>query len=84
METLGLVFTQMRVVPILKGIQTIVNTQNILTDTFLTLSNGTQLTGAGSIEATIKLWGYIIFAVVIVVAAVLSVVYFQKNYCSAL
>ena len=64
---------------VLKGIQTIVNTQNILTDTFLTLSNGTQLTGAGSIEATIKLWGYIIFAVVIVVAAVLSVVYFQKN-----
>lgn len=64
---------------IIKAIQTVINTQNILTDTFLTLSNGTQLTGAGNIEATIKLWGYNIFAIVIVVAITLAVIYFEKD-----
>lgn len=61
------------------GLQTILNTQNIVTGKFLTLSNGTELTGAGTVESTIQLWGYIVFAIVIVVAVSLSVRYFQKN-----
>ena len=61
------------------GIQTMLNTQNIVTGKFLTLSNGTELTGAGSVEATVQLWGYIIFALIIVIAVATSVRYFIKN-----
>lgn len=61
------------------AIQTILNTQNIITGKFLTLRNGTELTGAGTVESTIQLWGYIGLAIVIVVAVSLAVRYFQKN-----
>ena len=64
---------------ILIAIQTIFSTQNIITDNFLTIGEEIKLTGAGFIESTIKLWGYNIFAVVIVIAVVLSVIFFIKN-----
>lgn len=64
---------------ILLAIQTIFSTQNIITDNFLTVGEEIKLTGAGFIESTIKLWGYNIFAVVIVIAVVLSVIFFVKN-----
>ena len=61
------------------GIQTILNTQNIVTGTFLTLSNGAELTGAGTVESTIQLWGYVGLAIVIVIAVVLAIRYFKKE-----
>jgi len=61
------------------GIQTILDTQNIVTGSFLTLSNGMALTGAGVVESTIQLWGYAGFAIVIVVAVFLVVRYFIKK-----
>ena len=67
------------ILAVIVGIQTILNTQNIVTGKFLTLSNGTELTGAGSVEATVQLWGYIIFAFVIVIAVVMSVRHFMNN-----
>lgn len=67
------------ILAVIVGIQTILNTQNIVTGKFLTLSNGTELTGAGSVEATVQLWGYIIFALVIVIAVVMSVRHFMNN-----
>ena len=59
--------------------KTIVNTQNIVTGSFLTLSNGTELTGAGFIESNIQLWGYIILAIIIIVAVSLSVKFFVQK-----
>ncbi len=67
------------ILAILAGILTIFSTQNILTDKFLTLNDEIELTGAGFVESTIKLWGYIIFAFVIIIAIILSVIFFQKN-----
>ena len=61
------------------GMKTVLNTQNIVTGKFLTLSNGTELTGAGVIESTIQLWGYIGLAIVIVVAVFMAVRFFIKN-----
>ena len=61
------------------GLQTILNTQNIVTGSFLTLSNGTELTGAGTVQSTIQLWGYFGLAIVIVIAISLAVKYFIKN-----
>ena len=67
------------ILSVVVAIQTILNTQNIVTGKFLTLSNGTELTGAGTVESTIQLWGYALFAIVIVVAVVMSVRYFVKK-----
>ncbi len=67
------------ILAIIFGVQTILNTQNIVTGKFLTLSNGTELTGAGAVESTIQLWGYAIFAVVIVIAVAVSVKYYLKK-----
>ncbi len=54
------------------------NTQNILFQKFLTLDNDVDLVGAGFTEATVKLWGYAIFAIIIIVAAFKGVKYFKK------
>ena len=61
------------------ALQTALNTQNIVTGKFLTLSNGTELTGAGIIESKIQLYGYLILAVLIVIAVITAVKYFVKN-----
>lgn len=67
------------ILAVVAGMQTILNTQNIVTGKFLTLSNGTELTGAGIVESTVQLWGYGIFSIVIIVAISLSVKYFVKK-----
>lgn len=61
------------------ALQNALNTQNIVTGKFLTLSNGTELTGAGVIESTIQLWGYLILSVIIVIAVIISVKFFAQN-----
>ena len=67
------------ILAIVVGVQTILNTQNIVIGNFLTLSNGTELTGAGIVESTVQLWGYLGFAIVIVAAVIISVRCFVKN-----
>lgn len=67
------------ILAVVVGMQTILNTQNIVTGKFLTLSNGAELTGAGIVESTVQLWGYGIFSIVIIVAVSLSVKYFVKK-----
>ena len=52
------------------GILTILNVQNILFGKFLTIDNNIEIIGAGLTEATIKLWGYVIFAFIIVIFAI--------------
>ena len=58
---------------------TILNTQNAVLGTFLTLSNEIELTGAGNIESTVELWGYIGFAIIIVLAVGTAIKQFLNN-----
>ena len=67
------------ILSVVMGIETILNTQNIVTGRFLTLSNGTELTGAGTVESTIQLWGYAGMSIVIVVATIMAVSFFVKK-----
>lgn len=67
------------IVSIGMALQNALNTQNIVTGKFLTLSNGTELTGAGIVESTIQLWGYLILAVIIVIAVIMAVKFFVQN-----
>ncbi|MCI8273468.1 MAG: UPF0182 family protein [Clostridia bacterium] len=61
------------------AILTILGIQDIVLGNFLTLSNGIELTGAGFIESTIRLWGYLILSLIIVIVVGLSIRYFKKN-----
>lgn len=61
------------------GLKTALNTQNIITGKFLTLSNGTELTGAGIVESTIQLWGYLLLSIIIVISVIIAVRLFVKK-----
>ena len=61
------------------GLQTALNTQNIVTGKFLTLSNEAELTGAGIVESTIQLYGYLILAVIIVISVIMAVKYYVQK-----
>ena len=67
------------ILAIVIGIQIILNTQNIVTGKLLTLTNGVELTGAGTIESTIQLWGYVGLALVIVINVIQAVKHYKKD-----
>ena len=62
---------------------TVLNTQNILFGKILTINNDNSvdldIIGAGVTETTIKLWGYIAFAVVMVIVAYRAIKYFKEG-----
>ena len=58
---------------------TILSTHNTTTTKFLNLQNGTSLYGAGIIDVTIKVWGYRIFAFIILLCGIMAVKNFKKE-----
>lgn len=58
-----------------------ISAQNILTGTMVTIGDEvtTEITGAGKIDVTVKLWGYRILAVVIAIAVLRLIKYIRKN-----
>ncbi len=58
---------------------TLLNTQNILFSKMLSINNDIEIIGAGYTEATIKLWGYIIFAFVIAICIWRATIHFSKG-----
>ena len=58
---------------------TLLNVQDVVCDKFLDLPSGESLNGAGLIESTIKVWGYRIFALVILICSILAINSFKKE-----
>lgn len=58
---------------------TILNTQNTMFGKMLTIKDDIEIVGAGMTETTVKLWGYIIFAFVIVIFAYRALKYFKQG-----
>ncbi len=58
---------------------TILSTQNLMFGKILTIDKNIEITGAGMTESTLKLWGYIIFALVIVIFAYRALKNFKKG-----
>ena len=58
---------------------TIIGTQNILFGEITKIGEDISITGAGVTEATIKLWGYLIFALVIAFSMIKAVRAFSKG-----
>ena len=61
------------------AIITILSTQNLMFGKILTIDDNIEINGAGMTESTIKLWGYIIFAFVIVIFAYRALKYFKQE-----
>lgn len=61
---------------------TVLNTQNILFGKILSVNEDIEITGAGMTEATVKLWGFAIFALVIVIFAYRAIKQFKKGNTS--
>lgn len=61
---------------------TLLNTQNMLYGKLLTINDDIDIVGAGMTETTVKLWGYIIFAIIIVVFAYRALKYFKEGSTS--
>ena len=61
------------------AILTVINTQNTMFGKILTVKNDLEIVGAGMTETTIKLWGYVIFAFVIIIFAYIALKYFKKG-----
>lgn len=75
-----LLFNTMVITVIVVGIM-LFHTQNIVLDNFITINDQakTAIVGAGVIESTVKLWGYRILAVVIVISVYAAIRNFKKN-----
>lgn len=61
------------------AILTVINTQNTMFGKILTVKNDLEIVGAGMTETTIKLWGYVIFAFVIIIFAYRALKYFKEG-----
>ena len=57
----------------------ILGTQNVLFQRYIQLENGVDLIGGGFTESTIKVWGYVVFAIVILVATWKGIKYFKES-----
>ena len=61
---------------------TIINVPNMMFGKILTIKDDIEIVGAGITETTVKLWGYIIFAFVIVIFAYRALKYFKEGNTS--
>lgn len=61
------------------AIMTILNVQNMVYGKVLTVNEDLDIIGAGLTETTVKLWGYILFAVVIIIFAYRALKYFKEG-----
>ena len=65
---------------IISGIM-LFNIKDMLFDGFMNISdsNNTSLIGAGVVDVTIRLWGYRVLAILIIVSVILAVIFFKKQ-----
>ncbi len=62
---------------------TLMNTQNILFGNIISIGDNLELVGAGLTEATIQVWGYAIFAIVMIVFTIRAIKAFKKRSVSS-
>ena len=58
---------------------TILNTQSMVFGRILSVNEDLEIVGAGLTESTVKLWGYVIFAFIIVIFGYRGIHYFKKG-----
>jgi len=73
------IIKNVRILSVLYAIYTLVGTLDIVFSGFITTNSKLQLTGAGLTDVTIKLWGNIVLAIVIVVSIFLATSNIKKE-----
>ena len=73
------IITNIILVVIGVSVITLLNAQNIVFGKFLSLSNNVKLRGAGLTDATIKVWGYRLFAIIIPICVFMAIKNFKKE-----
>ena len=73
------IITDVRILSIIYAVYTLVGTLDIVFSGFITTSSKLQLTGAGLTDVTIKLWGNIILAIVIVISIFMATSNIKKE-----
>lgn len=75
-----LLFNVMLITVLIVGIM-LLSMQNIVLDRFLNINDTvkTGIIGAGLIESTIKLWGYRVLGVVIIISVAMAIKFFKKS-----
>ena len=76
-----LVMVNIMIITILIVLIMLFNMQNIVLDSFLNINDTskTGLVGAGTIDSSIKLWGYRILGVIIIISVFMAIRYFRKD-----
>ncbi|MBR3255275.1 MAG: UPF0182 family protein [Clostridia bacterium] len=61
------------------ALYTLLNTQNIIFERMFTVDGNIDIIGAGYTQSTIKLWGYVIFALVIIFAIFKGIKHYKQD-----
>ena len=76
------IFRNIRIFAVALAAYTLVGTLDIVFGKFITTNSDLELNGAGLVETTIKLWGNIIFAVILIISIWRAVTGLKKNEMS--
>ena len=67
------------IIVILFSVFTVIKTQDVVFGKFMTVGENTQITGAGLVDVTIRMWGYRIFSIIILITLVFALIYFKQH-----
>ncbi len=67
------------IVVVLFSMFTLIKIQDTVFDKFMTVGKTVEITGAGLVDVTVEVWGYRIFAVLILVCLVFALVFFKQR-----
>ena len=73
------IYRNIRIITLIIAIFIMICSMDIVFDNFLTTDNNIRLTGAGFVDSTIKYWGYIILALVLVFAVFKAIKSFKSS-----
>lgn len=68
-----------RVIAVGVAMLILLGTQNVLFEKYLELENGVDIIGGGFVESGLKVWGYVIFALVILIATWRGTKHFKQS-----
>lgn len=67
------------IIVVLFSIFIIINVQNTVFDKYITVGEDIELTGAGLVDVTVKVWGYRVLSVLILVCLIFALIYYKGH-----
>ena len=57
----------------------VIKIQNTVFDKFINIKNGITINGAGLVDVTVKVWGYVMFSCVLIGCLILAIIYLKQK-----